>query len=110
MLEHGAHAATALGSFCGGGGLGLTEFGQVEDLHLLGISLIGGGSRHIGIGEGGLLGCGGGGGLGVIAINYGYHRYRSDVMLVTIILLVVIVQILQWIGTSLANRLDKKRL
>jgi len=62
------------------------------------------------LGYSAMAGAVGGGGLGVIAINYGYHRYRSDVMLVTIILLVVIVQILQWIGTSLANRLDKKKL
>ncbi len=62
------------------------------------------------LGYSAMAGAVGGGGLGVIAINYGYHRYQSDVMLVTIILLVIIVQILQWIGTSLANRLDKKKV
>ena len=62
------------------------------------------------LGYSAMAGAVGGGGLGVIAINYGYHRYQSDVMLVTIILLVIIVQILQWIGTTLANRLDKKKV
>ncbi len=62
------------------------------------------------LGYSAMAGAVGGGGLGVIAINYGYHRYQSDVMLVTIVLLVIIVQILQWIGTTLANRLDKKKV
>jgi D-methionine transport system permease protein len=50
----------------------------------------------------------GGGGLGTIAINYGYYRYQEDVMLVTVLLLVVIVQIFQELGMKLAKLLDKR--
>ncbi len=50
----------------------------------------------------------GGGGLGAIAINYGYYRYRSDVMLTTVLLLVVIVQIFQEVGLRIAKRSDKR--
>lgn len=50
----------------------------------------------------------GGGGLGAIAINYGYYRYQSDVMLITVALLVVIVQIFQEGGLKLVNKVDKR--
>ncbi len=50
----------------------------------------------------------GGGGLGKIAINYGYYRYKYLVMLVAVILLIVLVQIFQSVGTSLATRSDKR--
>ncbi|GAB1477181.1 ABC transporter permease [Bacillota bacterium] len=50
----------------------------------------------------------GGGGLGDIAIRYGYYRYQFDVMLVTMILLVILVQVLQEIGMKLAKVLDKR--
>ncbi len=50
----------------------------------------------------------GGGGLGAIAINYGYYRYDTDTMLITVILLVVIVQIFQEGGLWLVNRIDKR--
>lgn len=50
----------------------------------------------------------GGGGLGAIAINYGYYRYQSDIMLVTVILLVVIVQIFQEGGLKLVTKVDKR--
>lgn len=50
----------------------------------------------------------GGGGLGAIATNYGYHRYQSDVMLVTVLILVVIVQIFQEVGLRVARRMDKR--
>lgn len=50
----------------------------------------------------------GGGGLGTIATNYGYYRYQTDVMLVTVILIVVIVQILQSIGLKIAGVSDKR--
>ena len=49
-----------------------------------------------------------GGGLGDIAIRYGYHRYQQDIMFVTVILLVVIVQILQVAGARLARIYDKR--
>lgn len=50
----------------------------------------------------------GGGGLGTIAINYGYYRYQSDVMLVTVLILVIIVQVFQEIGMKAAKIGDKR--
>lgn len=50
----------------------------------------------------------GGGGLGAIAVNYGYYRYKTDVMLVTVAILVVIVQAFQEGGIYLVNKLDKR--
>lgn len=50
----------------------------------------------------------GGGGLGTIAINYGYYRSQSDVMLVMVILLVLIVQVFQETGTWVSKRCDKR--
>ncbi|HBD86852.1 MAG TPA: methionine ABC transporter permease, partial [Clostridiales bacterium] len=50
----------------------------------------------------------GGGGLGAIAINYGYHRYQEDVMFITVILLVIIVQIFQETGMRISLSSDKR--
>ncbi len=50
----------------------------------------------------------GGGGLGKIAINYGYYRYKYVVMLLAVILLVIMVQIFQTVGTKLSVKLDKR--
>jgi len=50
-----------------------------------------------------------GGGLGDIAIRYGYDRYQTDIMLVTVALLVLIVQVLQEAGTRLARMADKRK-
>ena len=50
----------------------------------------------------------GGGGLGQIAINYGYYRYKYLIMVVATVLLVVMVQVFQSIGTWLAVRCDKR--
>ena len=50
----------------------------------------------------------GGGGLGTIAINYGYYRYQTDVMLVTVALLILIVQIFQEVGMRIARKTDKR--
>lgn len=50
----------------------------------------------------------GGGGLGKIAINYGYYRYKYLIMLAAVILLILLVQIFQSIGTHLAARTDKR--
>ena len=49
------------------------------------------------------------GGLGDIAVRYGYNRWQTDIMLVTVILLVVLVQIFQTIGMFIANKLDKRK-
>lgn len=50
----------------------------------------------------------GGGGLGAIAINYGYYRYQGDIMWITVALLVVIVQLFQEIGLHFVSRVDKR--
>ncbi len=50
----------------------------------------------------------GGGGLGKIAINYGYNRYKYAVLYLAVIVLVVVVQVFQSVGTGLAARLDKR--
>ncbi|GHU91763.1 methionine ABC transporter permease [Clostridia bacterium] len=50
----------------------------------------------------------GGGGLGDIAIRYGYYRYQTDTMLVTVAVLVVIVQAFQEVGTRVAKWGDKR--
>jgi len=51
----------------------------------------------------------GGGGLGDLAIKYGYFRYQTDIMLITVVLLVVIVQIFQEVGLKLATVADKRK-
>lgn len=50
----------------------------------------------------------GGGGLGKIAINYGYYRYKTLVMIFAVIILIALVQLFQTLGTYLATRLDKR--
>ena len=50
----------------------------------------------------------GGGGLGKIAINYGYYRYKYGVMLVAVIFIVIMVQIFQSLGTALTKKCDKR--
>ena len=50
----------------------------------------------------------GGGGLGKIAINYGYYRYKYLVMLIAVILLILMVQVFQSFGTHLATKCDKR--
>ena len=50
----------------------------------------------------------GGGGLGKIAINYGYYRYKFLIMLIAVVLLIVLVQIFQSVGTKIAVKSDKR--
>lgn len=50
----------------------------------------------------------GGGGLGKIAINYGYYRYKYLTMVVAVVLLIIMVQIFQSIGTKLATKCDRR--
>ena len=54
-----------------------------------------------------MAGAFGGGGLGAIAINYGYYRGQSDIMYVMVILLVLLVQIIQKVGERMSVRADK---
>ncbi len=51
----------------------------------------------------------GGGGLGDIAVRYGYYRWQTDIMLVTVILLIVIFQIIQNVGTKVSTSLDHRK-
>lgn len=62
------------------------------------------------LGYSAMAGIVGGGGLGDLAIRYGYYRYQPDIMIVTIILLVVLMQILQGIGMMLSKRLDRRNM
>ena len=50
----------------------------------------------------------GGGGLGDIAIRYGYYRYQKDLMIITIVILVLIVQVIQSVGNFMSRKIDKK--
>ena len=61
------------------------------------------------LGYSAMAGTVGGGGLGDIAIRYGYYRYQTDIMIVTIVILVVLVQILQGLGMMLSRKLDKRK-
>ena len=74
------------------------------------ISLIVGATIALGtiLGYSAMAGVVGGGGLGDIAIRYGYYRYQGDIMIVTVVLLVALVQILQMIGTKLSKKLDRR--
>ncbi len=60
------------------------------------------------IGSSAMAGTIGGGGLGDLAIRYGYQRFQADVMIATIVVLVVIVQAIQFIGSRLARKADKR--
>ena len=60
------------------------------------------------IGYSAMAGTVGAGGLGDIAIRYGYYRYQTEVMLFTILLLVIIVCLIQFIFGFTANRIDKR--
>ncbi len=61
------------------------------------------------LGYSAMAGTVGGGGLGDIAIRYGYYRYQSDIMIVTVVLLVLLVQLFQTVGMFFASRLDKRK-
>lgn len=61
------------------------------------------------LGYSAMAGTVGGGGLGDIAIRYGYHRYQADIMIVTVILLIVLVQIFQTIGMFISNKMDRRK-
>lgn len=60
------------------------------------------------LGYSAMAGAVGGGGLGDIAIQYGYYRYQGDIMWVTVILLVLLVQVMQYAGTKLSQKLDRR--
>jgi len=60
------------------------------------------------VGESAMAGAIGGGGLGDLAIRYGYQRFRPDIMIATVVILIVLVQFVQFLGNTLAARLDKR--
>ena len=60
------------------------------------------------LGYSAMSGAVGGGGLGDVAIRYGYHRYQVGIMMVTVVLLVVLVQVMQYIGTKISKKMDKR--
>ena len=60
------------------------------------------------VGESAMAGAIGGGGLGDLAIRYGYQRFRPDIMIATVVILIVLVQLVQLMGNALAARLNKR--
>lgn len=96
-----------------GKAMGATTFQIITRIVLLEArsSLISGATICVGtiISYSAMAGAVGGGGLGDIAIRYGYYRYQTDVMIITVVIIVLIVQIFQLIGNRLANKLDKRR-
>ena len=73
-------------------------------------SLINGATIAVGtiLGYSAMAGTIGGGGLGDIAIRYGYHRYQTDMMMVTVVLLVIIVQLIQEVAMRMSRKSDKR--
>ena len=60
------------------------------------------------VGESAMAGAIGGGGLGDLAIRYGYQRFRPDIMIATVVVLIIMVQVVQFAGNALAKKLDKR--
>ena len=76
------------------------------------VSLITGAVIALGtiLGYSAMAGVVGGGGLGDIAIRYGYYRYQANIMIVTVILLILVQQLFQLVGMRIANRFDKRKV
>lgn len=62
------------------------------------------------IGCSAMAGAVGGGGLGDLAIRYGYQRFRADVMIITVVILIIMVQVVQSVGDYSSRRLNKRNL
>ena len=62
------------------------------------------------VGESAMAGAIGGGGLGDLAIRYGYQRFRPEIMLATVVVLIALVQLVQFAGNALAKKLNKKEM
>ncbi|MBQ1843784.1 MAG: ABC transporter permease [Lachnospiraceae bacterium] len=75
------------------------------------VSLISGATITVAtiLGYSAMAGTLGGGGLGDIAIRYGYYRWQGDILITTVILLILLVQLFQVIGTVIGNKLDKRK-
>lgn len=61
------------------------------------------------VGYSAMAGAIGGGGLGDLAIRYGYQRFDATVMLYTVVILIILVQVLQWIGDRISKHLSHRR-
>ena len=51
----------------------------------------------------------GGGGLGDLAIRYGYQRFRTDIMFVAVIVILILVEVIQALGTKISGQIIKHR-
>jgi D-methionine transport system permease protein len=60
------------------------------------------------VGYSAMAGITGGGGLGRLAYNYGFQRFDTTVMIVTIVIMVILVQAIQWVGDAVARRVDHR--
>ncbi len=60
------------------------------------------------LGYSAMAGAVGGGGLGDVAIRYGYYRYNQEIMIITVVLLVIIVQLIQEVFMGMARKSDKR--
>lgn len=72
--------------------------GMIRGLTVLAVTLVG---------YSAMAGIVGGGGVGDLAIRFGYYRYQTDVMLITVVLLIILVQIIQTIGEKVSNKVQK---
>jgi len=61
------------------------------------------------IGYSAMAGAIGGGGLGSLAINYGYYRFRTDVTIGAVIVILILVELVQMAGTEISRRILSKR-
>lgn len=61
------------------------------------------------LGYSAMAGIVGGGGLGDLAIRYGYYRYESQVMMVVVLLLIIFVQVIQLCGFKVVKKIDKRK-
>lgn len=59
------------------------------------------------VGYSAMAGAIGGGGLGDVALKYGYYRFQNDIMIYTVIILIILVQVLQSIGNLIYNKMNK---
>jgi len=60
------------------------------------------------VGYSAMAGIIGGGGIGDLAIRFGYYRYQTDIMVITVVLLIILVQIVQSLGDRIAKKAEKK--
>jgi len=71
----------------------------VKNITVTGISILGFSA---------MAGLVGGGGLGDLAYRYGYQRYQTDIMIACVVVLIVLVQLIQWLGDIIAKKFDKR--